>query len=201
MCPFGHRAMYLVKTISIGTEWRSILGVTSLFILFFFNDTATTEIYTLSLHDALPVCRRPPAWHTAVHSSSSASAAPSLAANAANNARTGASGAYQISWVARYPPQASASSSDTPAATSRRCRRGIRRISLATPLPSDRSASTAVRHVIRFVTRWYVGAGWPTSAAPQARQNRAPGRFSAPHVGHDGPDGGGSVVLMCPQER
>src|SRR6476620_10650631 len=23
---------------------------------FFFNDTATTEIYTLSLHDALPVC-------------------------------------------------------------------------------------------------------------------------------------------------
>src|SRR6202012_6195950 len=24
----------------------------------FFNDTATTEIYTLSLHDALPICRR-----------------------------------------------------------------------------------------------------------------------------------------------
>src|SRR3954465_16089219 len=34
--------------------------------LFFFNDTATTEIYTLSLHDALPICSsarpsRPPA--------------------------------------------------------------------------------------------------------------------------------------------
>src|SRR5699024_12807726 len=26
-----------------------------LFSLFFFNDTATTEIYTLSLHDALPI--------------------------------------------------------------------------------------------------------------------------------------------------
>src|SRR3712207_8173161 len=26
---------------------------------FFFNDTATTEIYTLSLHDALPICVRP----------------------------------------------------------------------------------------------------------------------------------------------
>src|ERR1039457_7614053 len=26
--------------------------------LFFFNDTATTEIYTLSLHDALPICSR-----------------------------------------------------------------------------------------------------------------------------------------------
>src|SRR2546426_12544580 len=40
---------------------------------FFFNDTATTEIYTLSLHDALPISggcrsgrralsRRPPRW-------------------------------------------------------------------------------------------------------------------------------------------
>src|SRR5262245_66187549 len=28
------------------------------FILLFFNDTATTEIYTLSLHDALPISRR-----------------------------------------------------------------------------------------------------------------------------------------------
>src|SRR2546422_6874810 len=28
----------------------------SIFFLFFFNDTATTEIYTLSLHDALPIC-------------------------------------------------------------------------------------------------------------------------------------------------
>src|SRR5256885_10612669 len=27
---------------------------------FFFNDTATTEIYTLSLHDALPICDRGP---------------------------------------------------------------------------------------------------------------------------------------------
>src|SRR3989442_3198632 len=25
---------------------------------FFFNDTATTEIYTLSLHDALPICHQ-----------------------------------------------------------------------------------------------------------------------------------------------
>src|SRR2546425_5315599 len=33
----------------------SIVGV-PLFVFFFFNDTATTEIYTLSLHDALPIC-------------------------------------------------------------------------------------------------------------------------------------------------
>src|SRR3989449_10698542 len=30
-----------------------------MFFFFFFNDTATTEIYTLSLHDALPISRRP----------------------------------------------------------------------------------------------------------------------------------------------
>src|SRR3712207_7346861 len=29
---------------------------------FFFNDTATTEIYTLSLHDALPIFTRPALW-------------------------------------------------------------------------------------------------------------------------------------------
>src|SRR5256885_4198034 len=29
-----------------------------LFFFFFFNDTATTEIYTLSLHDALPIFPR-----------------------------------------------------------------------------------------------------------------------------------------------
>src|SRR2546429_9389592 len=28
------------------------------FFFFFFNDTATTEIYTLSLHDALPISHR-----------------------------------------------------------------------------------------------------------------------------------------------
>src|SRR3989454_615598 len=30
-----------------------------MFFFFFFNDTATTEIYTLSLHDALPISERP----------------------------------------------------------------------------------------------------------------------------------------------
>src|SRR2546425_6201137 len=30
----------------------------SVFFFFFFNDTATTEIYTLSLHDALPICQQ-----------------------------------------------------------------------------------------------------------------------------------------------
>src|SRR5208283_6185202 len=32
------------------------------FCFFFFNDTATTEIYTLSLHDALPICAARLSW-------------------------------------------------------------------------------------------------------------------------------------------
>src|SRR2546430_13557123 len=31
------------------------MWTSSVFCFFFFNDTATTEIYTLSLHDALPI--------------------------------------------------------------------------------------------------------------------------------------------------
>src|SRR6267142_6434454 len=42
-----------------------IFSSLSFLFFFFFNDTATTEIYTLSLHDALPICsvalRAPPA--------------------------------------------------------------------------------------------------------------------------------------------
>src|SRR2546425_10161727 len=34
-----------------------IVPTSSCFCFFFFNDTATTEIYTLSLHDALPISR------------------------------------------------------------------------------------------------------------------------------------------------
>src|SRR5690242_21904385 len=38
----------------------SVLIICSFFSFFFFNDTATTEIYTLSLHDALPISRGEP---------------------------------------------------------------------------------------------------------------------------------------------
>ena len=36
-------------------EFRRGLFRSDICFLFFFNDTATTEIYTLSLHDALPI--------------------------------------------------------------------------------------------------------------------------------------------------
>ena len=32
-----------------------VVAVVVVVVCFFFNDTATTEIYTLSLHDALPI--------------------------------------------------------------------------------------------------------------------------------------------------
>src|SRR5436309_7483161 len=41
--------MFLVTTFTYTTQ----------FFFFFFNDTATTEIYTLSLHDALPISPSP----------------------------------------------------------------------------------------------------------------------------------------------
>src|SRR5476651_2893536 len=37
--------------------WSLASGRLSACFFFFFNDTATTEIYTLSLHDALPISR------------------------------------------------------------------------------------------------------------------------------------------------
>src|SRR3989337_1482855 len=47
-----HKTQTIIDTI----RTRSLGSVVFLFsFFFFFNDTATTEIYTLSLHDALPI--------------------------------------------------------------------------------------------------------------------------------------------------
>src|SRR5256885_16420108 len=43
---------YYMFTCSI---YHTYILLLFLFFFFFFNDTATTEIYTLSLHDALPI--------------------------------------------------------------------------------------------------------------------------------------------------
>src|SRR5256885_7380895 len=42
----------------LSTFIRMQFTSSTIFFFFFFNDTATTEIYTLSLHDALPICLR-----------------------------------------------------------------------------------------------------------------------------------------------
>ena len=36
-------------------RWSDVIDLAVILVFFFFNDTATTEIYTLSLHDALPI--------------------------------------------------------------------------------------------------------------------------------------------------
>src|SRR3989442_9941054 len=46
------------------------------FLFFFFNDTATTEIYTLSLHDALPISFTVRKWLTLYTTSSAVSSRP-----------------------------------------------------------------------------------------------------------------------------
>src|SRR5260364_192710 len=42
----------------VGTFHQAIGDRTPYLVFFFFNETATTEIYTLSLHAALPICTR-----------------------------------------------------------------------------------------------------------------------------------------------
>src|SRR5256885_8503069 len=53
-------------------------------MFFFFNDTATTEIYTLSLHDALPICHARCARRAGVHGCQSAYWANGCAAASAD---------------------------------------------------------------------------------------------------------------------
>src|SRR3954462_13411060 len=55
--PTGQEAMFTQDVLKraglAGIRWRQMEEV--LVVLFFFNDTVITEIYTLSLHDALPI--------------------------------------------------------------------------------------------------------------------------------------------------
>src|SRR5258705_10391334 len=59
-------AGYSYMAVSVGfwplasLNWRVEFALWLLISFFFFNDTATTEIYTLSLHDALPISSRLP---------------------------------------------------------------------------------------------------------------------------------------------
>src|SRR5215204_7473471 len=46
--------LLLMPTLNFLLVWFALI-----LLRFFFNDTATTEIYTLSLHDALPILSRP----------------------------------------------------------------------------------------------------------------------------------------------
>ena len=46
----------------VGQDVLDLAALNVFFMFFFFNDTATTEIYTLSLHDALPISDEDVVW-------------------------------------------------------------------------------------------------------------------------------------------
>src|SRR6267378_2225323 len=48
-------AHHLVVVVTVEVSYSYMMLDFLFFFFFFFNDTATTEIYTLSLHDALPI--------------------------------------------------------------------------------------------------------------------------------------------------
>src|SRR5689334_25403363 len=52
------RILYVLCTMYLALLLLSTFSFFLFSFLFFFNDPATTEIYTLSLHDALPIWRR-----------------------------------------------------------------------------------------------------------------------------------------------
>src|SRR6266487_6624912 len=62
MSHWGVVTIWLTATLTIRLcERCGLTGYTiPMLLIFFFNDTATTEIYTLSLHDALPISSRRP---------------------------------------------------------------------------------------------------------------------------------------------
>src|SRR5689334_25150662 len=53
-----HNDLMHTNAVTINPLLTSYFTITFLSKFFFFNDTATTEIYTLSLHDALPISRK-----------------------------------------------------------------------------------------------------------------------------------------------
>src|SRR3954462_7606774 len=55
LCYSGVRTVFDGLSTSVSYMSRMLSSFLPLPFFFFFNDTATTEIYTLSLHDALPI--------------------------------------------------------------------------------------------------------------------------------------------------
>src|SRR5260221_13213356 len=51
----GGKALFRAQDVADEPAWQEIVAAAVSAFVFFFNDTATTEIYTLSLHDALPI--------------------------------------------------------------------------------------------------------------------------------------------------
>src|SRR5689334_24755860 len=73
-------SLFICTLLLIRSFCSSLVLCISLSFFFFFDDTATTEIYTLSLHDALPICAPMPSagWqHVKISRSRSSATASS----------------------------------------------------------------------------------------------------------------------------
>src|ERR1022692_2715510 len=57
---FWRTALCTPSAVAVAGGSRQLRTAFVFLFFFFFNDTATTEIYTLSLHDALPIYRARP---------------------------------------------------------------------------------------------------------------------------------------------
>src|SRR2546427_4957755 len=106
---------------------------------FFFNDTATTEIYTLSLHDALPICPANPAG-TSTDRSAHRSATAGGRATAARR-RDARSGTVHRSCAARDRKSTRLNSSHSQISYAVFCLKKKKNIAAtrAAPLQSDRA--------------------------------------------------------------
>src|SRR3712207_8328864 len=71
-------------------------------MFFFFNDTATTEIYTLSLHDALPIYQRGEPKATPLTTSKTTSASRPSPRSVAQAARGKTVSRVPIRWISRF---------------------------------------------------------------------------------------------------
>src|SRR6266571_6977018 len=112
--------------------------IVNLFVIFFFNDTATTEIYTLSLHDALPT-----SWS---HGRTEAVASdPRSSTTRRSGARTATRPGIAVSrrpcGMRRPPPPSTRSGSTTPQALAPSATHTLSQIALP---PAASSLDTSV---------------------------------------------------------
>src|SRR3712207_8480372 len=82
-------------------------------MFFFFNDTATTEIYTLSLHDALPISGAASMALSSTFTNTCASCSWSIAQRAGGSARARRSWRERLSSSPRWPSSTSRSEEHT----------------------------------------------------------------------------------------
>src|SRR2546426_521730 len=127
---------------------RGVVSVSSSVLFFFFNDTATTEIYTLSLHDALPICPPSPAASpprsptSSPYRSTPRTASPRAPRTTPARPPLGSTAGGSRHWRGCAPTRHAGDSGASTLASCASCRRRRR---IPPPGPSSPSAAAAAR--------------------------------------------------------